>query len=100
MREQTGPKLHVFVCANRREASSPLGMACGERGDAVFAALKSWVAERGVYAGVWVTETRCLGICPPTGCTIALYPEGQIVSQLTIEDAVQIVEDRWAKTKP
>jgi (2Fe-2S) ferredoxin len=66
----------------------------------VYAALKSWVAERGLYAAVWVTETRCLGICPPEGCTIALYPEGKIVSQLGIEDAVRIVEERWATTKP
>jgi (2Fe-2S) ferredoxin len=94
MREHASPKLHVFVCANRREENSPLGTGCAERGDAVYAALKSWVAERGLYAQVWVTETRCLGICPKSGCTIALYPEGKIISETSVEGAIALVEAR------
>ena len=88
MREHAAPKLHVFVCANRRDASSPLGTGCAERGDAVYDALKQWVADRGAYADVWVTKTHCLGICPKTGCTIALYPEGKIMSGVSAEDAI------------
>jgi (2Fe-2S) ferredoxin len=99
MRRHAGPALHVLVCANQRESSSPLGTGCAERGEAVYAALKEWVAQRGLYAGVWVTKTHCLGICPPDGCTIALHPEGEIVSQVTVPEAVQILEERWAKTK-
>ena len=29
------PKLHLFVCANVRDASDPLGAGCGARGEAV-----------------------------------------------------------------
>jgi (2Fe-2S) ferredoxin len=99
MRRHGGPALHVLVCANRREAESPLGTGCAERGEEVYRALKNWVAERGLYAPVWVTETRCLGICPRSGCTIAIHPDAEITSEVTVEDAVKIVEERWAKTK-
>lgn len=97
MRRHAGPELHVLVCANQREADSPLGTGCAERGEEVYAALKAWVAERGLYASIWVTKTHCLGICPKTGCTIALHPGAEIVSELTKEDAVKIIEERWKR---
>src|SRR5438105_4914456 len=95
MREHAAPKLHVFVCANRRDAASPLGTGCAERGEAVYAALKNWVSERGLYAGVWVTQTHCLGICPREGCTIAVYPRGKIISEVSVGEALSIVEAEW-----
>lgn len=95
MREQSAPKIHLFVCANRRDASSPLGSGCGDRGEEVYGALKKKVAEAGAYATVWITKTHCLGICPRKGCTIAIYPEGTIASEVTTSDALQILEDRW-----
>lgn len=67
------PEAHLFVCANRRDATDPLGAGCGERGETVFAALKEEVAKERAYARVWVTKTHCLGICPRTGCTVAVY---------------------------
>jgi predicted metal-binding protein len=67
------PKLHLFVCANRRANGDPLGEGCGDAGDAVFAALKAEVAKRGAFGAVWVTRTYCLGICPKRGCTVAVY---------------------------
>jgi predicted metal-binding protein len=73
MRPVPSPRVHLFVCANRREGS-PLGAGCAERGEAVYAALKEEVARRGRVADVWVTKTHCLGICPKSGCTIARYP--------------------------
>jgi predicted metal-binding protein len=88
MREHAAPKRHLLVCANRRDASSPLGTGCAERGDAVYDGLKKWVAERGLYAQVWVTKTHCLGICPKSGCTIAVYPDGKIISEVSLEDAI------------
>jgi (2Fe-2S) ferredoxin len=68
------PAAHVFVCGNRREPDAPLGPGCAERGDAVYDAFKHAVARRGLVARVWVTKTHCLGLCPPRGCTVALYP--------------------------
>lgn len=73
MRVATSPRLHLFVCANRREGS-PLGPGCGERGDALYDALKAGVAARRSFAEIWVTKTHCLGICPKRGATVARYP--------------------------
>jgi (2Fe-2S) ferredoxin len=67
------PKRHLFVCTNRRNPDSPLGGGCGERGAAVYAALKALVAERGETSSVWVTQTGCLGVCPKVGATVARY---------------------------
>ena len=42
------PQAHLFVCANRREADSPLGPGCADQGDAVYEALTAAVARRGL----------------------------------------------------
>lgn len=73
MRPALSPRVHLLVCANRRDGS-PLGPGCGERGDAVYAALKAEVARRGRVSDVWVTKTHCLGICPARGATVARWP--------------------------
>jgi hypothetical protein len=75
MRDAPGPRLHLFVCANRREGS-PLGPGCGARGDELYDALKREVAARGAVASTWITKTFCLGICPKHGATVARYPVG------------------------
>jgi len=81
------PAVHFFVCANRRPVADPLGPGCGDGGAAVFAALKEEVASRGAYRAAWVTETRCLGICPKRGATVAVYPRGRIASEVTPDEA-------------
>jgi hypothetical protein len=78
------PRLHLFVCANRRQGS-PLGPGCGDRGDAVYDALKAEVAARGEHVTTWVTKTHCLGICPKRGATVARYP-GQPGSEPIVTD--------------
>ena len=75
MRDAPAPRLHLFVCANRREGS-PLGPGCGDRGEELYAALKREVASRGAVATTWITKTHCLGICPQRGATVARYPAG------------------------
>lgn len=64
------PRAHVFVCANHRANDDPLGGGCGARGEAVFKALKA----RARGSDVWVAQTNCLGLCPKTGCTVAITP--------------------------
>jgi (2Fe-2S) ferredoxin len=89
-----GPRRHLFVCANRREGS-PLGPGCGERGDALYDALKREVAERGLVRDVWVTKTHCLGICPKTGATVARYPsESPILTEAEPEHAAALVSEQ------
>jgi predicted metal-binding protein len=83
----TAPRLHLFVCNNRRDVGSPLGPGCGAAGDAVFAGLKERVAERRAYAEVWVTETRCLGICPKNGAAVARYPDRHLFTDVVVADA-------------
>jgi (2Fe-2S) ferredoxin len=65
-------RVQIFVCANRRGETDPLGGGCGERGEAVFTALKARP-----QAGVWVTKTHCLGLCPKRGCTVTIAPAMQ-----------------------
>lgn len=81
------PRLHLFVCANRREGS-PLGPGCGANGEEVYGALKSAVARiPGGTVAIWVTKTHCLGICPKRGCTVARYPSARpIVMEVTPDD--------------
>jgi (2Fe-2S) ferredoxin len=85
------PKLHLFVCVNRRDASDPLGEGCGARGDAVYDALKGEVARRGDFRNTWVTKTHCLGICPKRGCTVAEYPKGIVWREVGREDVPAFV---------
>lgn len=82
MRDAIRPRLHLFVCANKR-TDSPLGPGCGERGEAVYEALKKTVRD---VAGVWITKTHCLGICPRSGCTVARYPVTRILTEVAVED--------------
>lgn len=68
------PQKHLFVCVNARPPGDPLGPGCSARGESVYTALKSQVAQSGLTARVWVTRTHCLGICPQHGATVAVYP--------------------------
>jgi (2Fe-2S) ferredoxin len=83
------PRRHLFVCVNERDPNDPLGPGC--RGGETYAALKEEVARRGEIASTWVTRTYCLGVCPREGCTVAVYPRGDIVRIRTIEDAVRLL---------
>ena len=92
MRVAPSPRLHLFVCANRREGS-PLGPGCGERGDALYDALKAGVAKRRSFAETWVTKTHCLGICPKHGATVARYPSAEpILEGVEVTDADALLD--------
>lgn len=93
MRAASGPRLHVFVCANRREGS-PLGPGCAERGDALYSALKDEVAARRKFAEIWITKTHCLGICPKQGATVARYAgaSGAILEGVEVADIARVLE--------
>src|SRR5262245_46835696 len=85
MRDAPRPRLHLFVCANRREGS-PLGPGCAGHGDSLYDALKRDVARRGCVATTWITKTHCLGICPKHGATVARYPSGEILTEAVPAD--------------
>jgi predicted metal-binding protein len=95
MRAVAAPRHHLFVCANRREGS-PLGSGCGDRGEALYDALKREVNGRGHVASIWVTKTHCLGICPKDGATCARYPTppgGPVVTDVVPTDAKALVDE-------
>jgi (2Fe-2S) ferredoxin len=92
MRGAPSPRLHLFVCANRREGS-PLGPGCADRGDALYDALKTEVGARGEIASVWVTKTHCLGICPKHGATVARYGGARaIYADVEVADVNALLE--------
>jgi len=84
------PRLHLFVCANRRTDSS-LGGGCAEAGDAVYDALKEDVATRARLADIWITKTHCLGLCPPRGSTVASYPLGRVFTEVHATEAASLL---------
>lgn len=93
MKRAIAPTVHLFVCANERGADSPLGTGCGERGYAVYNALKEEVAKRRDYSSVWVTKTHCLGICPKAGATVAVYPAGVVLKEVQASDAPALYDE-------
>ena len=86
------PRVHFFVCANRREPDSPLGPGCGASGEELVSTLKRLAMQSGQAQSVWVTETRCLGVCPAKGATVAIYPRSSIVSEVLASDAAVLFE--------
>ena len=105
MRDAPAPRLHLLVCANRREGS-PLGPGCGDRGDAVYDALKREVAVRGRIATTWITKTACLGICPERGATVARWPanagspSSPIVTEVVPADIAQLLAEPSETPEP
>jgi (2Fe-2S) ferredoxin len=84
------PQKHLFVCVNARPAGDPLGAGCSERGESVYAALKTKVAQSGLVTRVWITRTHCLGLCPRKGATVASHPGGGLFTEVDVTDVPEI----------
>jgi (2Fe-2S) ferredoxin len=91
MRPGLKPKVHLFVCENRREGSE-LGPGCGAAGEQVTKQLKGAIMASGLVSAVWVTRTHCIGLCPPRGTAVAFYPKGQIFTEVLPEDCPYLLE--------
>ena len=86
------PVRHFFVCGNRRPAAAELA-SCGHNGSTeVASALRRARERHGLSAAVYVTDTGCLGLCPPSGCTIVVYPEAVWYTGVTTADVDEIVD--------
>jgi (2Fe-2S) ferredoxin len=92
-RHELAPQAHLFVCANRRDAASPLGPGCGDHGARVFAQMKAEVARLRAYGQLWVTQTACLGLCPKVGAAVAVYPRQRLLTEVMPEDADALVRE-------
>ena len=70
------PTRHVFVCTNVRASDADMPSCGANVGGRVLALLLEARAARGLFRDIYVTETRCLGVCPASGATVVVYPEG------------------------
>ncbi|GAC1351427.1 MAG: hypothetical protein NVSMB1_04350 [Polyangiales bacterium] len=86
------PRVHLFVCANRRADDDVLGKGCGANGEAMFWALKARVATRGLVRAVWIAKTHCLGICPKVGCAVAVSNGPTYYEECLPEDADALLD--------
>lgn len=68
------PRVHLYVCCNRRDANNALGPGCGAHGDVFFDALKQQIQQQSLVQTVWVARTSCLGFCPKKGCAVGMAP--------------------------
>ena len=94
------PEHHVFVCINDRggEASMP---SCGPNGGSeVLASFLSERARRGLYRELFITETRCLGICPPSGATVVVYPDGVWYVGVSAADVRELFDEHFVGGRP
>jgi (2Fe-2S) ferredoxin len=88
------PRFHVFVCTNRRPAGDPRG-CCAERGgEAVLAAFKRELKDRGLTAGgaMRANVAGCLDACA-RGVSVVVYPEGVWYGGVTPDDVPAIVAE-------
>jgi predicted metal-binding protein len=98
-RSTLAPEAHLFVCTNRRDPSSPLGGGCGDRGEALYHALKAHVSSRGQVRALWIARSTCLGLCPKQGCAVASAPGPAYWIEATDADADVIAADALSRAR-
>ena len=85
-------RLHVFVCDQKKPEGVP---CCAARGsEKVMDALRREVAACGLDNEVQVTACGSLGLCE-RGPNLVVYPEGVWYSNVTVEDATEIVREHF-----
>lgn len=80
---------HLLVCTNHRQ--DPRMACCGDRGEAVYGALRQWVTQRRLLSRIWVTPTDCLGWCHADGATVVFYPDDIWYQGVTVEDCPELI---------
>jgi hypothetical protein len=84
----------ILVCVNRRPDGDPLGTGCGDRGEAVYSAMRRGLSPAGLSGAMWVTRTHCQGICPAIGACVTLPSAsegGDMLTEVTPADVPAIV---------
>ena len=69
-------------------------------GDRVLAGLLAERARRGLYREIFITETRCLGVCPLAGATIVVYPEAVWYVGVARNDIDEVFEQHLINGRP
>ena len=85
----------IFVCTNNRQGEKA---SCGDhQGEAVFKELRRMARERGLHPRIRVAQAKCLGQCSQ-GVNIMIYPGGQWMSGVRLED-VEALAEKYLSTK-
>jgi (2Fe-2S) ferredoxin len=93
-------KRHFLVCTNRRDDDAGMP-SCARNGSAeLAAALRRGRDANGLAATVFVTETRCLGVCPTAGATVVVYPEAVWYEAVNAADVPELVERHMVGGEP
>jgi (2Fe-2S) ferredoxin len=80
---------HVLVCVNDRQGARK---SCADgQSVALKDRLKDEAAKRGWTGRVRVSQSGCLGLCQK-GPNVMLYPQGIWFSEVTPQDADQVLE--------
>lgn len=83
---------YLFVCINRRPDNHPKGSCAAKGSEAIHAALKEKIGERGMgKTGVRACTSSCLDVCHK-GVVVAVEPDGYFYGDVTMADVPEIVD--------
>ena len=90
---------YLFVCNNRRADDNPKGSCAQSGSEAIHAALKEQIAQRGLHkTGIRACTASCLDVCH-LGVTIAVEPDGFFYGKVTLADVPEIIDALGAGTR-
>ncbi len=83
---------YLFACVNRRPDGAPKGSCAARNSEAIHAALKARLKERGLAAEcARACTSSCQDVCW-AGPTIFVAPEGYVYGRVKLEDVEEIVD--------
>jgi (2Fe-2S) ferredoxin len=89
---------HLFICNNQRP--DPAKKSCGhEHGNALVAAFKAGIKERGLNIQIRAQQTACLDACA-WGPALVVYPEAIWYGGVQLEDVNEIIESHLVHNQP
>ena len=92
-------KRHLFICINERSCDDPRGCCRARGSEAIAAAFKSKLYERGLKRVVRANKSGCLDQCAH-GPTIVVYPDGTWYGRVTLDDVDEIIEKHIVGGEP
>jgi (2Fe-2S) ferredoxin len=90
---------HIFICVNERAAGDPKGCCAAKGGQAVAAAFKRKLYERGLKRIVRPNKALCLDQCAQ-GVTVVVYPEATWYGHVGEADVDEIIEEHIVGGRP
>lgn len=88
-----------FCVRETSRHDSGLGAGCEGRGAEVLEALRTEVQRSGAGGAIWITESKCLGMCPRKGAGLAVYPSGELYTQVVPSDVPTILQNAFGRVR-